>query len=323
MSRPVQAGDLVTVTVDNFDYLFPIVSVDGNKIRIQDNDIIRVDDKWLIANYNVPHTVTFKKNDNMPITSKDLINRCDAGEPDIVRMCEEEQFWEIRMKKDFGNISQDRIPGYTHKSQYRRLAKLDELGIPRDNFIADIIKADRVDVLKNISKAGYKFYPVDAENAVKYGRIPALALFKDLGITSYSIDPAVSSNNLELVKWAFANGIAPKVSDDAYYKAAVGDYTQMLDLLWKNGLQIGSVPIAEALAHGADGELMTWIVQKGIPLPAALPDRLLSTQTNSLNLDALNWLWNKGVRPSSEAITQLLKGADPKIRWLLSKYTLQ
>lgn len=93
MERKIRAGDIVVVNVNNRHYSLIIFGITAFQINAGEYTIIPRDGAWQVANYNIPHTVSFYAQNSLKIITLNLgynviANIVAGSESSLVEMCQ-------------------------------------------------------------------------------------------------------------------------------------------------------------------------------------------------------------------------------------------
>ncbi len=244
-----QINDYVFINEDK--YIIKIITSDGIYISLTDSDILsfiiydHVSNTWKVQGYNLPHIITFEKNQELKgfnelaltgiteidekillqLDNNSLNSICQTNEY-INSLCLDDKFWKLKVEQDFNTLTEYKPMNETYKDQYIYLLSIGKLAkyiisntngiintqninIPKNiNDMANtLIEHDRVDGLIILSMFGYNPTIKNANIAAKLGNIHVLnwIKLKDVYPDDNGILEAVINNKIETLNWIQEN----------------------------------------------------------------------------------------------------------------------
>lgn len=307
--RPLQIGDISTITGNGIRRKYTVVGFDENSIIIADsNDVLHLigsGDNWYVQGWNTLHHIVFGHSgltDVMDVNRKilldmyygDILNVCMADV--IIReMCNDELFWAMKVQRDFGRLEYIKeliTAGMKYKDLYKRLMMSPE----------NVIVAGRLDILERMN------FPITVllmYQSIVYGHLDILKwlLEKHIG------------HNRPFKKLSYNEGAIQAVFE---FIAIEFGQIHILEWLVEQGLTLDSV-LADKAAEYGQIAILDWLAAKSI-VPDTSDQALFEQIIGNGKIASLEWLKQHGVQYDSD-IADIAVREDqlPVLKWLAER----
>lgn len=305
----IDTGDIACINGHNYE----VTKNDEHGIWVGESLIYFTNGDWKVNNYNVSHTITFKKIwfGLSGVQEIDMLIMINLDLPSLLQSTEVSQrysqissdnhFWKMKVDHDYG-VSRHKPDNETYKQQYKILYQIHTPNQAVDDDRLDsLIYFERNNQLPNINGANIAIYNNNKEILIwlhdrqihpdVYGVDMALGrglhdiveYIITLGIhpTQLGIDIATQSGYINTVKWGIRNGL---MSFNVNVAARYG-HLDILRLLSFHGILPTLSGMNAAVKYGHI-DVIIWMVQSGIhPTAYTITAAVLSCQ-----LMIMNWL---------------------------------
>jgi len=316
MSRPVQPSDIATVNVNGREFSLIISSIDDRGIHAGDYLIIPSGDQWQVQNYNSPHSITFTESTGLSGISDldmttllflelpDLDNACLIN-PRIQSLCQSDNFWKLKMERDYPEAIPYKPADITNRKEYRTLVNVKD-----PNRAANEGRLDQLIVLE---KRGLELYIGLAHRAAEHGHVNVLEWLSQRNILPRGADLAAENGHLNVLKWMETKNILP--SPEGAYEAAVNGHVAVLEWLATKHILPDKAAIQIAAEKGYY-DVVDFAIRMNLLRFPSFAD--LATENEDMNL--LEWLAQRGILPSSKAADNAyLEDRQEITTWLAQK----
>jgi hypothetical protein len=244
-SRPLQIGDIVTITSNHIRRQFTVDDI-ADTITISDGDdvyhLVGDGDEWTVSEWSTPHSITFGHTGLAGVNDVDLKILYDLYYEDILSLCVadpvirslcDNNFWVGKIRHDFGEFGIEIRKSMSRKSPkdvYQELINTPQY----------IIRVGRIDLLERIQE---KITPEDIYSSIQYGDVNAIMWSRKILIT---------------------RGIYTKVSDDEFLARQAANYERIdiLELVLQWNPLYSTAAMDVALVFNRIG-VVDWLYNKG------------------------------------------------------------
>jgi len=330
MDRPVQPGDLVTVTFEpSFKEIFKVIEVTPTEIKVSSlinpsfqENIVPVDGEWKFA--GTVSDLDFSRVALLYNPEIDIIILDNLDDSTLSVLCRINTYvrelcpvvWQRRVLEKYPHLIHGREEEETWEDYYYVLTNL--LDKDRNLNLEKLVEYGRLKLLKGLeldSPTLFWLKHFASKLAAQHGQIKVLEWLVQLGaeLTSEDIEEAVSYNQMETLRWLVEHGV--EVDERAVITAAANGRINMLEyFLNLNPPVRPNYYAAEASAYCGQTDTLEWLSEAGVKLDKGI----IQEAAESGQIETVKWLWTHIPEEFDQEVVEsaIISGNPELIAWI-------